>query len=75
MERLLEILNEIAPDVDFAAEKALIDDKILTSIDIITLVAEISDEFGVDIPPEELLPENFNSAEALWAMIERLDEE
>jgi acyl carrier protein len=75
MERLLEILNGIAPDVDFAAEKALIDDKILTSIDIITLVAEISDEFGVDIPPEELLPENFNSAEALWAMIERLDEE
>jgi acyl carrier protein len=75
MERLLEILNEIAPDVDFAEEKALIDDKILTSIDIITLVAEISDEFGVDIPPEELLPENFNSAEALWAMIERLDEE
>ncbi len=75
MERLLEILNGIAPDVDFAEEKALIDDKILTSIDIITLVAEISDEFGVDIPPEELLPENFNSAEALWAMIERLDEE
>jgi len=75
MEDLLEILNEIAPDVDFSAEKALIDDKILTSIDIITLVAEISDVFGVDVPPEELVPENFNSADALWAMIQRLDEE
>ncbi|MBR5741694.1 MAG: acyl carrier protein [Firmicutes bacterium] len=75
MDELLEILNGIAPDVDFESEKALIDDKILTSIDIISLVAEISDVFGVDIPPEELVPENFNSAEALWAMIERLDEE
>lgn len=74
MEELLEILNEMHPDVDFENTENLIDGKILDSIDIISLVAEISDVFGVDIPAEELVAKNFNSAQALWAMIQRLDE-
>ena len=53
----------------------LIDDKILDSIDIVTLVAEIGSEFDVEVPAEELTPENFNSAKALWEMVRRLDEE
>lgn len=75
MEKLLEILAELHPDVDFETEDRLIDDKILDSFDIVTIVAEIDAEFDVAIPAEELLPENFNSAKALWALIERLMDE
>lgn len=74
MDELLKILNELHPDVDFAHCDSLIDDQILDSIDIVSLVAEISDTFDVEIPAEEIVPENFNSAQALWAMIQRLDE-
>ncbi len=75
METLLEILNELHPDVDFETEKHLIDDKILDSFDIVTIVAEIDGEFDVAIPAEELIPENFNSAAALWALVEKLMDE
>ncbi len=75
MEQLLEILTELHPDVDFETANDLIDGKVLDSFDIVTLVAEIDSEFDVAIPAEELVPENFNSAEALWALIERLMEE
>ena len=75
MEQLLEILSELHPDVDFETANDLIDSKVLDSFDIVTLVAEIDSEFDVAIPAEELVPENFNSAKALWALIERLMEE
>lgn len=75
MEILLEILEELHPDVDFENCETLIDDKILDSFDIITLVADINDEFGVAIPAVELIPENFNSVKSLYALIERLSEE
>lgn len=75
METLLEILSELHPDVDFTTHTALIDDGILDSFDIVTLVAEIDGEFDVAIPAEELKPENFNSAEALYALIEKLLDE
>ena len=74
MEKLLEILNELHEDVDFGAETALVDDGILDSLDIVTLITEIDSEFDVRIPPEEIIPENFNSAEALWTLISKLDE-
>lgn len=74
MEELLSILRELHPEVDFEACDTLIDDKILDSIDIVTLVAEIGSEFDVEVPAEELTPENFNSAKALWEMVQRLDE-
>lgn len=74
MEQLLEILSSIHPDVDFENEDALIDDGILGSLDIVTLVTEINAELDVTIPAEEIVPENFNSAAALWALIEKLDD-
>ena len=74
METLLEILSELHPDVDFTEERALVDDGILDSLDIVTLVTEISSEFDITIPAEEIIPENFNSAEALMELIEKLDE-
>ena len=79
MEALLNILSDLHPDVDFDTCTTLIDDKILDSIDIVTLVAEldaeIDAEFDVAIPAEELVPENFNSAKALYALIEKLLDE
>lgn len=75
MEALLEILQELHPDVDFETREDLIDGKVLDSFDIVTLVAEIDDEFDVAIPAGELIPENFNSAKAIYALIERLADE
>ena len=75
MTELLEILENLHPEVDFDTCTTLIDDKILDSFDIVTLVAEIDAEFDVAIPAEELVPENFNSASALYALIEKLLDE
>jgi D-alanine--poly(phosphoribitol) ligase subunit 2 len=75
MEALLEILQELHADVDFENCDTLIDDQILDSFDIITLISEVSSEFDVSIPAEEIVPENFNSAKALYALIQRLSDE
>lgn len=75
MEDLLEILEGLHPEVDFELADDLIDAKIFDSFDIVTLVAEINAQFDVAIPAEELIPENFNSAEAIWELIQRLDED
>lgn len=75
MEELLEILQDIHPDVDFENCETLIDDGILDSFDIVTLVSTIMTEFDVVITAEELLPENFNSAKAIYALIQRKEEE
>ena len=75
MEKLLERLSELHSDVEFENTEDLVDDGILDSLDIVTLVTEIDAEFGVTIPAEEIIPENFNSARALMELITRLDEE
>lgn len=75
MESLLRILEELHPEVDFKDSKSLIDDKILDSFDIITLITEINEEYDVKIPVDEIIPENFNSAEALFKLIQRLQDE
>lgn len=75
MNTLLEILNDLHPDVDFTVEEGLVDDGILDSLDIVTLITEINDKFDISIPAEEIIPENFNSAAALMALIEKIDEE
>lgn len=75
MEELLDILRELHPDEDVENCTTLIDDQILDSFDIVTLVAEIADTFDVSIPAEALIPENFNSAKALYALIEQLQDE
>ena len=72
MKKLLDILWEINPDIDFKTEDALIDGGMLDSFDIVTLVAEIDDVFGIEIPAEALIPENFNSAAAIFALIQQL---
>ena len=75
MEKLIEILTELHPDVDFATAEDLIDEGVLASLDIVSLVSQIDSEVDVTIPAEEIIPENFNSAKALFALITKLDEE
>ena len=75
MEELLEILNDIQPGVDFENEKHLIDDHLLDSLSIISLVADLEDTFDVTIPAVEIIPDNFNSAEAMLEMLQRLRED
>ena len=72
MDKLMRILSELNHDVDFETEDALIDGGMLDSFDIVTLVAEIDDAFGIEIPAEALIPENFNSAKAIFALIRQL---
>ena len=72
MDKLLELLKNIRPDVDFENETELIDDGILDSFDVVSIISEIDDAFGVQIRINELDPENFNSAEAIWSLIEKL---
>ena len=75
MEELMEILQELRPDVDFEGEKALITDGILDSFDIVSLVTALMERFDIEISPIELIPENFDSAESICALISRLREE
>ena len=75
MERLIEILEDIHPDVDYTTCTNLIDGHILDSLSIISLVAELEDEFDITIPAVDIVAENFNSADAMWKMIERLTED
>lgn len=75
MDELIEILQDLHSDVDFNTCTTLIDDKILDSFDIVSIVSEVNDRFDVAIPAKELVPENFNSAKALWDLITRLEED
>lgn len=75
MQDLMNILEEIHPDVDFETCEKLIDEGILDSFDIVTLIAEIVDTFDVVITAEYMTPENFNSAKSLYALIEKLENE
>ena len=74
MEKIIEILSDIRPDVDFAGNDKLIDDGILDSFDVVSIVAELSDAFDIDIVVDDIVPENFNSVQAISKMIDRLSE-
>ena len=71
MDELMQILENLRPDVDFENETALITNGVLDSFDIVALVGELNDEFDIEIKPNNLIPENFNSAKAMWAMISK----
>lgn len=75
MEELLEILNDLNPDIDYSTEKNLIDGKCLDSLTILMLITEICDTFDISISPKWMKNENFNSVEAMWNMIQTIQEE
>lgn len=73
-ERILKILEELRPDVEFEKETKLIDEGILDSFDIVTLVLELNEEFDIDVSVDELVPENFNSVNAMIELVEEKSE-
>ena len=75
METLMEILEDVQPDVDFENCDTLIDDGMLDSFAILSIVSELEDQFEISVSPADIIPENFNSAQALWAMVQRLQAE
>lgn len=75
MEELIELLQDIKDDVDFENCTTLIDDGILDSFDILQIISALNEAYDISIPAAEIIPANFNSAEALLAMVERLSEE
>jgi acyl carrier protein len=72
MEELIQILEEIQPDADYENCTTLIDDEILSSFDVISIVGELEDTYDIRILPVEIVPANFNSAKAIYAMVQRL---
>lgn len=71
MDKLLEMLKQVRPDVDFAKETSLIDDGLLDSVDVLSIVAKLKETFGVEVSLAELDPDDFNSVETISSLIER----
>lgn len=74
MEQLMEILNDVQPDVDYENCTTLIDDELLDSFAILSIVSELEEAYDIEITPVDIVPENFNSAKSLWEMVRRLKE-
>ena len=70
---LLSILQDIHPEIDYEKEKNLIDNGIFDSFDIVTLIQEIVANFDIKVPANEITPDNFNSLEAIMALLEKLE--
>lgn len=75
MEELIAILNEVNDDVDYKSCESLVDDNYLDSFNIVFLVSQIRESWGIAIPANEIVPENFNSAKRIYELIERLEED
>ena len=75
MDELLQILEDIDPDIDYEHETNLIDGRCLDSLSILTLIGEICDNFDIEIGPKWMRNENFNSVQAMWDMIQAIQEE
>lgn len=75
MERLIEILEDIQPDINYNECTDLVDGHYLDSLAILALIAELEDEYDITIPTVEITAANFNSMDAMWKMIQRLQEE
>lgn len=75
MDRIIEILRGIHPEVDYEKETGLIDKRIFDSFDVVTVVGELMDEFDIEITAEHMIPENFNSADAIYNLVSSLEEE
>lgn len=74
-DRIIEILMEVHPEVDYETENGLIDKRIFDSFDVVTVVGELMDEFDIEITAEHMIPENFNSADAIAELVEQLEDE
>lgn len=72
LDEVIEVLRDVEEDVDYEAEEALVDGRVLDSFDILEIISSLNDEFDISIPAKDVVPENFNSARAITAMVNRL---
>ena len=75
MDKILEILSEVRPDIEFESEKELIDGGWLDSFDVVSIISDLNDEFDINIRVTDLNPENFNSIEAIEKLVKRKQQE
>ncbi|MDO4197510.1 MAG: phosphopantetheine-binding protein [Erysipelotrichaceae bacterium] len=75
MEKLIEILKGVCPFVDFEKEESIIEDHLIDSFDIISIIVELNDAYGVEISAEDITPENFNSAKSILELVEKAKEQ
>lgn len=75
MEKLIAILEDLKPGVDYENEESLIDGRILDSLTILSLISEIEEVFDVEIPAVEIIPKNFNSVKSMYSLIQKLENE
>lgn len=74
-EKILDILNAMDDSIDYESETALIDDKVIDSLTLTALISELENEFDIEIDMDELVPENFNTVDAMAELVGRLQEE
>ena len=74
MKKLMEILMELDDSIDWENETALIDERILDSFGVISLISELEEQFDIEIEASEIIPQTLNSADAMWKIIQRLQE-
>ena len=75
MEEIIEILEDLKPGVDFKSQQHLIDDQIIESMMMLQLVSALNDEFDVEITPKDLVPENFQTVDAIYALVQQLSDD
>ena len=75
MDTVIEILKGVHPEIDYETETGLIDKRIFDSFDVVNIVGELMDEFDIEITAEHMIPENFNSAKAIYRLVQTLEEE
>lgn len=75
MDTIIEILRGVHPEIDYETETELIDKRIFDSFDVVNIVGELMDEFDIEITAEHMIPENFNSAKAIYKLVKTLEEE
>lgn len=75
MNRLINILEELKPGINYETTENLIDGRYLDSLTILSLISEIEEEFDVEVPAVEIIPNNFNSAKNIYNLIQKLKNE
>jgi len=75
VDKVLSILKEIKSGIDYEKEQKLVDDEILDSFEVVAIIGELSEAFGIEITVDDMVPENFNSAKAIYELVLRLQEE
>lgn len=72
MEKLCELLENCCPAIDFKTETRLVTNKVIDSVDLISIISDIEEEFDVSIEMDQIEPANFDSAQAMWELIQSL---